>query len=64
MPSAVEELLRRVSPVKIMARTVTAGVELRGQRLSEGDQVMLFHPSAYRDEAMPIRSTPKAVTSL
>ena len=64
---AVEELLRWVSPVKNMSRTVTTDVELRGQRLREGDQVMLFYPSANRDEAvvevsgleaMPVRFTP------
>ncbi|HET8621118.1 MAG TPA: cytochrome P450 [Acidimicrobiales bacterium] len=49
---AVEELLRWVSPVKNMSRTVTADVELRGQRLREGDQVMLFYPSANRDEGV------------
>ena len=47
---AVEELLRWVSPVKNMSRTVTTDVELRGQRLREGDEVMLFYPSANRDE--------------
>jgi cytochrome P450 family 142 subfamily A polypeptide 1 len=52
LPVAVEELLRWVSPVKNMSRTVTADVELRGQRLREGDQVMLFYPSANRDEAV------------
>jgi cytochrome P450 family 142 subfamily A polypeptide 1 len=46
----VEELLRWVSPIKNMARTVTTDVEVRGQRLREGDQVMLFYPSANRDE--------------
>ena len=46
----MEELLRWVSPVKNMARTVTTDVELRGQQLHEGDQVMLFYPSANRDE--------------
>ncbi len=46
---AVEELLRWVSPVKNMARTVTKDVELRGQSLRAGDQVMLFYPSANRD---------------
>jgi len=49
LPVAVEELLRWVSPVKNMARTVTTDVELRGQHLREGDQVMLFYPSANRD---------------
>ena len=50
LPVAVEELLRWVSPVKNMSRTVTTDVELRGQQLREGDQVMLFYPSANRDE--------------
>jgi cytochrome P450 family 142 subfamily A polypeptide 1 len=50
VPIAVEELLRWVSPVKNMARTVTRDVELRGRRLRMGDQVMLFYPSANRDE--------------
>ena len=48
--TGVEELLRWVSPIKNMARTVTAPVELRGQSLREGDQVMLFYPSANRDK--------------
>jgi cytochrome P450 family 142 subfamily A polypeptide 1 len=46
----VEELLRWVSPVKNMARTATRDVELRGQTIHEGDQLMLFYPSANRDE--------------
>jgi cytochrome P450 family 142 subfamily A polypeptide 1 len=52
LPVAVEELLRWVSPVKNMARTVNGEVELRGQTLHDGDQVMLFYPSANRDEAV------------
>ena len=52
LPVAVEELLRWVSPVKNMARTVTTDVELRGQQLHVGDQLMLFYPSANRDEAV------------
>jgi cytochrome P450 family 142 subfamily A polypeptide 1 len=47
---AVEELLRWVSPVKNMARSVTRDFELRGQQLRRGDQLMLFYPSANRDE--------------
>jgi len=45
----VEELLRWVSPIKNMSRTVTAPVDLHGEHLREGDQVMLFYPSANRD---------------
>jgi len=50
LSTAVEELLRWVSPIKNMARTVTTDVELRGQHLEAGDQVMLFYPSANRDD--------------
>ncbi len=46
----VEELLRWVSPIKNMARTVVNDVELRGEQLHEGDQLMLMYPSANRDE--------------
>ena len=52
METGVEELLRFVSPIKNMARTATRDVELRGQQLHEGDQVMLFYPSANRDESV------------
>ena len=47
--NGVEELLRWVTPIKNMARTVMREHELRGQTLHEGDQVMLMYPSANRD---------------
>jgi cytochrome P450 family 142 subfamily A polypeptide 1 len=50
LPAAMEELLRWVSPVKNMARTATRDVEVRGQNLRQGDQLMLFYPSANRDD--------------
>jgi cytochrome P450 family 142 subfamily A polypeptide 1 len=50
LPVAVEELLRWVSPIKNMSRTATTDVELRGQQLHRGDQLILFYPSANRDE--------------
>lgn len=50
VPGAVEEMLRWVSPLKNMVRTVTRDVELRGQQLREGDELMLLYPSANRDE--------------
>jgi cytochrome P450 family 142 subfamily A polypeptide 1 len=49
---AVEELLRWVSPVKNMARTVTDDIAIRDQLLRKGDQLILFYPSANRDEAV------------
>jgi cytochrome P450 family 142 subfamily A polypeptide 1 len=45
----VEELLRWVTPIKNMSRTVTREVELHGQTLHEGDQVILMYPAANRD---------------
>jgi cholest-4-en-3-one 26-monooxygenase len=49
---AVEELLRWVSPIKNMARTVTTDTELGGVVLPEDAQVMLMYPSANRDDAV------------
>ena len=49
---AVEELLRWVTPIKNMARTVTTDVELEGQQLPAGSQVLLLYPSANRDETV------------
>ena len=48
----VEELLRFVSPILNMARTVTTEVEIAGQTMHEGDQVVMIYPSANRDEAV------------
>ncbi len=50
LPRAVEEMLRWVSPVKNMVRTVTRNVTLGGASLQEGDQLLLLYPSANRDE--------------
>ena len=50
MPSAVEEIVRWVSPVLNFKRTLTQDTELRGQRLREGDTVLLLYASANRDE--------------
>lgn len=50
MPSAVEEMLRYTSPVTHMARRATEDVEIRGQRISAGDTVVMLYGSANRDE--------------
>ena len=47
--AGVEEMLRWVSPIKNMARTVVDDVEVRGETLHAGDQVILMYPSANRD---------------
>jgi cholest-4-en-3-one 26-monooxygenase len=50
IPTAVEEMLRWVSPIKNMARTVTRDTQLRGRRLEEGQKLLLLYPSGNRDE--------------
>jgi len=52
IPVEVEEMLRWVSPIKNMNRTVTTDVDLGGQSLRAGDNVLLLYPSANRDEAV------------
>jgi cytochrome P450 family 142 subfamily A polypeptide 1 len=46
---AVEEMLRWVTPIKNMARTVTRTVEFHGKTLEEGQKLLLLYPSANRD---------------
>ena len=48
--TAVEELIRWVTPIMQFRRTATAGVELSGQHIAEGDKVVLYYTSANRDE--------------
>jgi len=51
-PTAVEELLRFVSPVTYNRRTVTRPTELGGETLAPGDKVSFWYPSANRDPAV------------
>jgi cytochrome P450 family 142 subfamily A polypeptide 1 len=50
IPTAVEEMLRWVTPIQNMNRTATADVELCGERIRAGDKLLLLYPSANRDE--------------
>jgi cytochrome P450 len=52
IPVAVEEMLRWVSPVIHFRRTATADTEIRGQPIRRGDKVVMWYPSANRDEAV------------
>jgi cholest-4-en-3-one 26-monooxygenase len=52
LPGAIEEMLRWVSPVRNMARTVTRDLTFRGKELKQGQKVLLLYPSANRDEAV------------
>ena len=49
LPSAVEELLRVVSPVQGLARTVQREVVLHGERIPAGRRVLLLYAAANRD---------------
>jgi cytochrome P450 len=48
--SAVEEIVRWASPVIFMRRTTTRACELGGQKLDEGEKIILFYNSGNRDE--------------
>ncbi|MFN0094295.1 MAG: cytochrome P450 [Dehalococcoidia bacterium] len=50
LPSAVEELLRWVSPVTHMARKALDDFEVAGTRIKAGDWVTMWYPSVNRDE--------------
>lgn len=49
---AVEEIVRYVSPVMFMRRTLTRDYEMNGHAYRQGDKVMLFYWSANRDETV------------
>ncbi|MDT3439903.1 MULTISPECIES: cytochrome P450 [unclassified Pseudofrankia] len=50
LDTAIEEMLRWVSPVVYMRRTVTTDTELRGRQIGAGDKVVMYYGSANRDE--------------
>jgi cytochrome P450 len=50
IPTAVEEILRWVSPVMHFARVAARDTAIRGQPIRAGEKVVLFHISANRDE--------------
>ncbi len=50
MPTAVEEIIRWVTPVKEFMRTATADTEVRGVPIAEGESVYLSYVSANHDE--------------
>jgi cytochrome P450 len=65
LTTARDELLRWTSPVIYMRRTVKQPCTLGGQRLSEGDKVVMYYGAANRDpavfenaETFDIRRTP------
>lgn len=58
LPLAVEEMLRWSTPLHYFRRTATCDTELHGQRIAEGDRVVMLYTSANFDErvfADPLR---------
>lgn len=52
LPNAVEEMLRYVSPVVYMRRTLMRDVEMRGKTMREGDKLLMYYGAANADEEM------------
>ena len=52
LDSAVEEMLRYVSPVMNFRRQAVTDFELGGQQINAGDKVVFFHAAANRDETV------------
>ena len=50
--SAIEEMLRWVSPVVYMRRTATAATEIAGQPVAAGDKVVMYYGAANRDPSV------------
>jgi cholest-4-en-3-one 26-monooxygenase len=49
LPTAIEELLRHATPVMQFMRTAKADTEIAGQKIAEGDKVLMVYASANRD---------------
>jgi cholest-4-en-3-one 26-monooxygenase len=50
LKTTADEVVRWVSPVNLFRRTALQDTEIRGQRIREGDKVVMFYSSANRDE--------------
>jgi cytochrome P450 len=52
MGGAVNEFIRMVSPVIYMRRTATRDTEVGGQKIGEGEKVVMYYGAANRDPAV------------
>ena len=52
MATAVDEMIRWVTPVRQFARTATEDCQVGGVDFAEGESCVLWYPSANRDEAV------------
>ena len=50
LPDAADEMIRWASPVLMFGRTATRDVALGDQLIAAGDRIVLWYPSANRDE--------------
>jgi len=49
LPAAVDEIIRYSSPFVRMCRTARRDVELHGQTIKEGQEILMLYPAACRD---------------
>jgi cytochrome P450 len=52
LPTAIEELLRWVTPIQAFGRTAVVDIELGGEEISAGDFLIMLYASGNRDEAV------------
>jgi cytochrome P450 len=52
LPTMVDEAIRMVSPVMYMRRTATQDTEISGQKIAEGEKVIMYYGAANRDPAV------------
>jgi cytochrome P450 family 142 subfamily A polypeptide 1 len=52
IPTAVEEIIRWVTPLNNFFRTATRDAQIAGTAVKQGDRVILLYPSANRDESV------------
>ena len=52
MPTAIDEMIRWVSPVRQFMRTATEDYQLGDTTIAEGESVVLWYPSGNRDETV------------
>jgi cytochrome P450 len=52
LPTMVDEAIRMVSPVMYMRRTATKDAAIRGQKIAEGEKVIMYYGAANRDPSV------------
>jgi len=52
LPNMTHEAIRMVSPVIYMRRTATEDTEIRGQKIAEGEKVLMYYGAANRDSSI------------